>query len=120
MFRYKNCKLKMLRIFIFLCTTCFCFAACNQRKGDTGKLPDANLLHQNMQQLTKVIIYDVFSPPVSSRIYSYTSLAAYEALRFEASKESIVAQMKGFSKMPEPQKSKNYNYLLAATKAFLI
>jgi hypothetical protein len=97
---------------------CSCFAACNQKKGDSGKLPDANLLHQNMQELTKVIIYDVFSPPVSSRIYSYTSLAAYETLRFEEAGESLVARMKGFSKMPEPQEGKNYNYLLAATKAF--
>ena len=37
---------------------------------------DAEIIHQNQNHLTKVIIYDVFSTPVASRIYAYTSLAA--------------------------------------------
>lgn len=89
------------------------------KKADSKLLTDQNLLHNNMQQLTKVIILDVFSPPVSSRIYSYTSLAAYEALRFQKpALKSIVKELKGFSAMPVPDKRKNYNYLLSATKAF--
>jgi hypothetical protein len=79
----------------------------------------SNLLNQNQKELTKVIIYDVFSPPVSSRIYAYTSLAAYEAIRFQdSSKHSIVVGMHGFPVMPKPDKNKTYNFLLAATKAY--
>jgi hypothetical protein len=108
----------MLRNLILFCSISLCIASCKE-KSDAGRLPTgANLLHQNMNALTRVIIHDVFSPPVSSRIYSYTSLAAYEALRFEKGEASIAAQLKGFNKMPEPQKAKTYNYLLAATKAF--
>lgn len=82
-------------------------------------LTDRNLLHNNMHQLTEVIIHDMFSPPVSSRIYSYTSLAAYEAIRFEKENyPSIVKDLHGFPQMPVPEKNKKYNYLLAATKAF--
>lgn len=80
---------------------------------------DVNILHQNEDQLTQVIIYDVFTPPVASRIYVYSSLASYEAVRF--SKEgaiSITEKLKGFDKMPAPEKGKSYNYILAATKAF--
>ena len=80
---------------------------------------DAEILHQNEDQLTHIIIYDVFTPPVASRIYVYSSLASYEAIRF--SKEganSITEKLKGFGKMPEPEKGKTYNYTLAATKAF--
>ena len=69
--------------------------------------------------LTQIIIYDVFTPPVASRIYVYSSLASYEAIKY--SKEgtpSIAEKLKGFGKMPQPEKGKNYNYTLAATKAF--
>jgi hypothetical protein len=90
--------------------------------GNKATIPlksDADVLHENVDQLTQVIIYDVFTPPVAARIYGYTSLAAYEAMRYSNPKyNSIVNQLKGFKKMPEPEKGKKYNYTLAATKAF--
>ncbi len=90
-----------------------------QKKVDAELLTDQNLMHNNMQQLTQVIIHDMFSPPVSSRIYTYSSLAAYEAVRFEKEgNPSFVKSLKGFPEMPEPGKDKKYNFLLAATKAF--
>lgn len=95
--------------------------SCNTQhhKADPNMLTDANVLHDNMHQLTEVIILDMFSPPVSSRIYSYTSLAAYEAIRFDKTgSASLVKKLKGFPAMPVPDKKKKYNYLLAATKAF--
>ncbi len=80
---------------------------------------DAEILHNNQDQLTQVIIYDVFTPPVSSRIYVYSSLASYEAIRFaKPGTPSIAAKLHGFKPMPEPEKDKKYNYTLAATKAF--
>lgn len=83
------------------------------------EIDEAGILHSNQQALAKVVIYDVFSPPVASRIYGYTSLASYEAMRYADPKyASLTAQLKGFGKMPEPQKGKSYNYTLAATKAF--
>jgi hypothetical protein len=46
-------------------------------------------------------------------------LAAYEVVRFmDADKPSIAAAMHGFPAMPQPDKNKKYNYLLAATKAY--
>jgi hypothetical protein len=80
---------------------------------------DADVLHENVDQLTQLIIYDVFTPPVASRIYGYTSLAAYEAVRFANPKyNSIASQLKGFKKLPQPDAGKKYNFTLAATKAF--
>lgn len=73
----------------------------------------------NENQLTQIIIYDVFTPPVASRIYVYTSLAAYEALRFEKQgTPSIAEKLNGFEKMPVPDPGKKYNFSLAATEAF--
>ena len=36
------------------------------------------LLHRAHHAITSVMVHDIFSPPVASRIYLYTSLAAYE------------------------------------------
>ena len=98
--------------FFFLLIT-----GCQQKK--LPRLLDAEILHQNQDLLTQIIIYDVFTPPVASRIYVYSSLASYEAIKY--SKEgtpSIAEKLKGFGKMPQPEKGKNYNYTLAATTAF--
>ena len=106
----------------------FCFAiltaivlcvGCKQPKADPAILTDQDILHRNMDQLTQVIIHDMFPPPNASRIYAYTSLAAYEAVRFEKKDfPSITARLKGFAPMPEPEAGKTYNYLLAASNAF--
>lgn len=93
--------------------------ACQQKK-EAAVLPGAaDILHNNEDMLTQVIIYDVFTPPVASRIYMYSSLASYEAIRFSsAGAGSIAEKLKGFGKMPQPAKDKAYNYVLAASKAF--
>jgi hypothetical protein len=92
--------------------------SCGQKQ-KIKMLSDAEVLHNNVDQLTQVIIYDVFSPPVASRIYGYTSLAAFEAMRFQDKKyNSIAGQLQGFKPLPVPEKGKKYNYALAATKAF--
>lgn len=93
------------------------FISCTHKA--STPIDEAAVLHENEDQLTNVIIYDVFTPPVASRIYGYTSLAAYEAIRYADPKyNSITAQLKGFGNPPEPEKGKKYNYTLAATKAF--
>jgi hypothetical protein len=58
-------------------------SSCSQHKADPRILTDQNILHRNMDQLTQVIIHDMFAPPNASRIYAYSSLAAYEAARFD-------------------------------------
>ncbi len=95
-------------------------AACSQstRKADPKIITDQHLLHRNIKQITEVIVHDVFSPPVASRIYAYTNLASYEAIRFaRPGYVSIASQLNGFEQLSEPGKNKSYNLLLAATKA---
>jgi membrane-associated phospholipid phosphatase len=109
-----------MRYFKVFIAAAFCLLAIScKQKQKIARISDVDVLHQNVDQLTQVIIYDVFSPPVASRIYGYTSLAAYEAMRFENPKyNSIASQLKGFKAMPQPKKGVKYNYALAATKAF--
>lgn len=91
-------------------------SACKHQQ--KAEVSDAELLHSNVDKLTQVIIYDVFTPPVASRIYGYTTLAAYEAMRYADPKyPSLITQLKEFGTPPAPQKGKTYNFALAATKA---
>ena len=96
----------------------FILFSCNT--SSETKLPEATeVLHKNEKNLTELIIYDIFSPPVAARIYTYTSLAAHEAIRHQnAAEASIVSKLNDFPQMPDPQKDKKYNYVLAASVAF--
>jgi len=70
-------------------------------------------------KLTESIVQDLFTPPVASRIYAYSHLAAYEVLRFSDTKAgSLAAKLHGFKAIPEPGKDTPINYTLAALTAF--
>jgi len=103
------------------CFVAFAFlilVACNNNQ-TKQVLDDAAVLHQNETNLTDLIVYDIFSPPVASRIYVYTSLAAHEAVRHQNAEESsLVSKLKGFAAMPQPEKNKQYDFTLASSKAF--
>jgi hypothetical protein len=77
----KQTMRKLIRSIFYVLTSCL-MAACHH-KADTP-INNAEVLHQNEDKLTQMIIYDVFTPPVASRIYAYASLASYEAMRYEA------------------------------------
>ena len=87
-------------------------------KPTAKKIDPVDLLINNEDQLTQIIIYDVFTPPVASRIYVYSSIAAYEAIRHINNASSISDKLYGFDKMPLPDADKKYDYTLAATEAF--
>jgi len=94
------------------------FVGCNSNQSKQV-LDDSAVLHQNEINLTDLIVYDIFSPPVASRIYVYTSLAAHEAIRHQNVEEpSLVSKLRGFAAMPQPDKNKQYNFTLAASRAF--
>ncbi|MEO8795385.1 MAG: vanadium-dependent haloperoxidase [Daejeonella sp.] len=106
-------KFQMLPLLFVLLLAVSC------RQAPNSNLSDTEILHQNQDQLTQVIIYDVFTPPVASRIYGYTSLASYEALRFsKPGSASIVKKLNDFPDFPQPQIGKKYNFSLAASQAF--
>jgi hypothetical protein len=79
------------------------------------------LLHKGLQEVTDVVIYDIFSPPVASRIYAYTSLAAYEAARWAdtARYPSLTERLRGFQPMPVPSTDISTAASLAGFKAML-
>lgn len=84
----------------------------------TAALSDVEYLHQAQTKLRDLVVNDIFSPPVASRVYVYPLLAAYEAGRFsEPNSNSLTAKLNGFDAMPIPEAGKTYHFTLAALKA---
>lgn len=75
-------------------------------------------MHYN-RQLTDVIVADIFTPPVASRIYAYSNIAAYEAARFmDPDRPSLAGQLNELEPLPRPDPAKSYYYPLASIVAF--
>jgi len=77
-------------------------------------------LHASNDKLTEVMVHDIFSPPVASRVYAYPNIAAYEimALHNEAYR-SLRGQVAELDGIPEPAESQQLNYRLAALIAHM-
>ena len=97
-----------------------CFSLTHSCKNPDGRKADAgDLPHQLVQKLTDIIVVDIFTPPVASRIYANCSIAMYEALRHgDSSYASIASKLKGFGPMPVPDSGETYDYALAAIQSF--
>ncbi|MCS6928299.1 MAG: vanadium-dependent haloperoxidase [Saprospiraceae bacterium] len=79
---------------------------------------DPELLHRGMRRITDIMRHDIFSPPVASRIYAYSAVAAYEALRpgYEGYR-SLAGQVNGLTEVPKPEAGKVYCFPLASIVA---
>ncbi len=102
---------------LFLITTLF---NCTSKKEYNKEvLKDTALIHESMHRLTQVMVHDIFSPPVAGRIYAYPSIAAYETIIHGNSKyNSLAGQLNGLKDGPKPIENVEYNYEVAALKAF--
>lgn len=78
------------------------------------------LLYTCSKTLTDIIIHDIFKPPVASRIYAYSYLAAYEALRpGYADFPSLMGPLRKSTATPAPNAGAAYCFPLASLKAFI-
>ncbi|QED37286.1 vanadium-dependent haloperoxidase [Antarcticibacterium arcticum] len=76
--------------------------------------------HNAMDRLTNIMVHDIFSPPVASRIYAYSNIAAYEVLvKGNNDLRSFSHTYKDFEPIPEPDSTVTINYQLAALIAHI-
>ncbi|MBL7827933.1 MAG: vanadium-dependent haloperoxidase [Saprospiraceae bacterium] len=84
------------------------------------KAANPELLHAGIRRITDIIRHDIFAPPVSSRIYAYSSIAAYEALvPGYPEYRSLAGQLKGLTPAPQPEAGKTYCFPVASANALL-
>lgn len=76
--------------------------------------------HNAVDKVTQIMVHDIFSPPVASRIYAYPNIAAYEIVAQQASNyNSLQNQVTDLKEIPKVSNSENYNYQLAALIAHI-
>jgi hypothetical protein len=109
----KNSLVKIaVLVLLISCTT--------QKKDWKATTQNPEFIHSSVKQVTDVIVHDIFSPPVASRIYAYMSIAGYEAaIHQDAKYASLAGQLTGFETPPKPEDGKEYSYSLAAVQAML-
>ena len=79
-----------------------------------------DFLHRSVKQVTDVIVHDIFSPPVAARIYTYMSVAGYEAaIHHDERYVTLAGQLTGLEPVPPPQEGVEYCYQLASVQAML-
>lgn len=91
---------------------------CQENKDYQNVISDGDYLIAAQLKLTDVIIHDIFSPPVASRIYAYPAIAAYEvAVLADPGYQSLMGQLNGFEKASFQSEEEIY-YPLAALAAY--
>lgn len=94
--------------------------ACNTKNDYEAIFNDSRLYSTITTQLTEVITYDIFNPPVASRIYAYAHLAAYEVVaKGNPDYTSLAGQLRDLTDVPAAPEGKRINYHFAATLAFM-
>ncbi len=108
-------KLKVTSTLIFL----LAFSCATQQSNFSG-ITDSEYFIRSMKKLSDVIVYDIFSPPVASRIYAYSSIAAYEALiPAYPEYQTLAGQLTDLEPVPQPSPEQEYSFELASLHSFL-
>jgi hypothetical protein len=90
-------------VLILLCA--FTVSAAVAADGWKAKTENASYIHRAIKQVTDVMVYDIYSPPVSSRTYAYISLAGYEAaVGVHTGYKSLSSQLNGMQQTPHAEK----------------
>ena len=93
--------------------------SCAQDQSYKEKIKDPELVQANVKNLTDIIVYDIFSPPVASRVYLYPAIATYQTMQL--ANEETYASLSGQVKQLEPltkSTNENVNYNIATLHAF--
>lgn len=77
-----------------------------------------NQFHASVDKVIEVMVHDIFSPPVASRIFAYPNIAAYEIMaQHDTAYQSLSGQIKHLKSIPKTDKT--INYQLAALIAHI-
>jgi len=81
---------------------------------------DPEVIHRGMRRVTEILRHDFFSPPVASRIFAYTTVAAYEAM-IPGFPEypSFGGRLNGLTECPKPESGQEYCFPLASITALM-
>ena len=105
--------------------------ACKKPVKSTGEGPvsqdyqtkanNPEFFHAGVRRTVDIIRYDIFAPPIASRIFAYSTIAGYEAMVPGFPEyQSLTGQLNGLSAAPKPEAGQEYCYPLAGVNAMLV
>ncbi len=93
-------------------------ASCQKKQEPIEISPEE--FHASVDKVIEVMIHDIFSPPVASRIFAYPNIAAYEIVaKKNDTYKSLAGQVTGLKSIPDPKTDENINYEMAALIAHM-
>ncbi len=111
--------MKLLPGYLILSLFTFVFA-CREEPFDATVCENTSLIHDAVDKTTEVIVHDIFSPVVAGRIYAYTNIALYEALRSgHPEYKSFAGQLNGLTEVPVPSADQKIDCNIAALQAYM-
>jgi hypothetical protein len=95
--------------------------ACQQSTFDSKICEDTSFIHNAVNRTTEVIVHDIFSPVVAARIYAYSSIALYEALRqgYADHYRTLAGQVNGLEEIPAAPADQKIDFNISALQAYL-
>jgi len=106
-----NSKIYLLGLAMLFLTSC---------KKDTPIKVTTDDFCAAVDTVTGIMVHDIFSPPVASRIYVYPNVAAYEIMAQNSTKyESLQGQLNGLDSIPKLDPKSGVNKNLAALIAHI-
>ncbi len=100
---------------IFFSLMCLVFFSACKKQDYKTVMHNPDLYSKTMHELNYVIIYDIFNPPVASRIFAYSNLAAYETLSKEGTHyASLEGKVNGLHNIPSPAKPDKVDFPFAS------
>lgn len=93
-------------------------ASCQKKEEPVEVSPEE--FHASVDKVIEIMIHDIFSPPVASRIFAYSNIAAYEIIaKKDDNYKSLAGQVTELKNIPDPTNGENINYEMAALIAHM-
>jgi hypothetical protein len=110
--------MKPLKLYFSLITIVLLVISCENNSEPIIITP--NDFHKSVDKVVEVMVHDIFSPPVASRVFVYPNIAAYEIIaQHNDTYNSLQGQINHLGAIPKVDESKNINYQLAALVAHI-
>ena len=95
--------------------------SCQQSTFDSKICENTSYIHDAVNKTTEIIVHDIFSPVVAGRIYAYSNIALYEALRqgYPDQYRSLAGQLNDFNPVPTAPADQKIDFNIAALQAHL-
>jgi len=112
--KFKSKFLKHIGLFLIV----FGLVGCSKPAEHIEISPEQ--FHQSVDKVVEIMIHDIFSPPVASRIFAYPNVAAYEILAQKSTKfKTLNGKLNKFTAIPSVDTTKQVNLELSALIAHM-